>query len=60
MEYQSKVIHSHKSMVDSYNNNTTLTEADINLVKNIKEVDLLVGGPPCQGFSNVGRGKKKK
>ena len=59
MEYQSKVIHSHKSMVDSYNNNTTLTEADINLVKNIKEVDLLVGGPPCQGFSNVGRGKKK-
>jgi DNA (cytosine-5)-methyltransferase 1 len=34
---------------------------DVELVKgieNVKEVDFIIGGPPCQGFSNAGRGKK--
>lgn len=26
----------------------------------VKDVDLIVGGPPCQGFSNVGKGSKNR
>ncbi|MGA9097649.1 MAG: DNA cytosine methyltransferase [Methanotrichaceae archaeon] len=31
----------------------------INLIKNYKlgHIDVIIGGPPCQGFSRVGRGK---
>lgn len=29
-------------------------------LSHINEVDLIVGGPPCQGFSNAGKGKKSQ
>jgi DNA (cytosine-5)-methyltransferase 1 len=35
-----------------------ITNEQLILLKDIKDVDLIVGGPPCQGFSVVGRGKK--
>ena len=28
------------------------------IIKNITDVDFIIGGPPCQGFSTAGRGKK--
>ena len=59
VKYQSLNVHSHKSMVDSYKQSSQATPEQINLIKNTKDVDLLIGGPPCQGFSNVARGKKK-
>ncbi len=33
-----------------------LTKNKISELVNIKNVDMVVGGPPCQGFSTVGRG----
>ena len=34
-----------------------LTTAKLKSLINIKDVDVVIGGPPCQGFSTVGRGK---
>lgn len=59
VEYRSETVHSHKSMTDSYKQTLQATPFQINLIKNVTDVDLVVGGPPCQGFSNVARGKKK-
>ncbi len=46
----------HKLIVDDIRN---ITNADIDqLTKNCKDVDVVIGGPPCQGFSiagNIGR-----
>tara|TARA_Y100001958_G_C21235333_1_gene561628 strand:+ start:1532 stop:2935 length:1404 start_codon:yes stop_codon:yes gene_type:complete len=58
-QFQSELIHSHKSMIDSYKNINEINEDHLKIVKNAQEIDLLVGGPPCQGFSTAGRGKKK-
>lgn len=30
------------------------TNADINTVKSFPKADVIIGGPPCQGFSNLG------
>ena len=35
-----------------------LDEKHFDLVKKVKTVDLLCGGPPCQGFSMIGKSKK--
>lgn len=58
IEFQSENIFTKKSKIQL--DNFDLDEA-YTLFKNIKkgEVELVVGGPPCQGFSNASRGKKK-
>ena len=47
VEYRSETVHSHQSM--------RVLSFQIKLIKSVSDVDLLVGGPPCQGFSNVSR-----
>ena len=43
-----------------YKKSNDLSNSDIEFIKSIKnDVDIVIGGPPCQGFSNVARGKKK-
>ena len=59
VEYRSETVHSHQSMRDSYKQTSQASPFQIKLIKSVSDVDLLVGGPPCQGFSNVARGKKK-
>ena len=34
-----------------------LTKSKLESLVNIDEIDMVVGGPPCQGFSTVGRGQ---
>ncbi|MBL7664816.1 MAG: DNA cytosine methyltransferase [Bacteriovoracaceae bacterium] len=34
-----------------------LTTAQIKKLININDIDMVIGGPPCQGFSTVGRGE---
>ena len=34
-----------------------LTKGELKSLINPDEVDMIVGGPPCQGFSTVGRGQ---
>ena len=41
-----------------YKNAATEEDKRIDVLKEIKDVDLIIGGPPCQGFSSAGRGKK--
>ncbi len=36
---------------------TKLSESALKKLINIKKVDMVIGGPPCQGFSTVGRGE---
>ena len=42
----------------SEDNNTKIYER-IDKVKGVKEIDLIVGGPPCQAYSLIGRGADK-
>ena len=38
-----------------------ISDSDINYIESNKNnIDIVIGGPPCQGFSQVARGKKKK
>ena len=57
-EYQSENVHYHKSYEKLYKNETVLNKESIDKLRHIDDVDLIVGGPPCQGFSNAGRGVK--
>jgi len=34
-----------------------LSKSELSKLINLKEVDMVIGGPPCQGFSTVGRGQ---
>ena len=40
--------------------NVQIEKDHLTYLKSLKDIDLIVGGPPCQGFSNLGRGKKKE
>ena len=44
--------HSHAICMDIHK----LTKAKLTKLIDIKKVDMVIGGPPCQGFSTVGRG----
>lgn len=58
LNYQSNHIHKQK---EKRSDNSDLEEA-INFFNSLQpdNVDLIVGGPPCQGFSTLARGTKKR
>ena len=38
-----------------------ISDSDIKFIESNKNnIDIIIGGPPCQGFSQIARGKKKK
>lgn len=39
-----------------HNDVSKLTAQDILSACNVQEIDCVVGGPPCQGFSSIGKG----
>jgi DNA (cytosine-5)-methyltransferase 1 len=48
--------HNHKHAYPYHGDITKLTNKKIDKILDGQEVDLVVGGPPCQGFSTVGPG----
>lgn len=59
-QYEGEIIHEHETYKNLYKNTSQLNEASLKKLRDISKVDLIVGGPPCQGFSSAGRGKKSK
>jgi DNA (cytosine-5)-methyltransferase 1 len=58
IEFLSETVHVNKTFSNLYKNASTVTKQKVDELKKITDVDLIVGGPPCQGFSNAGRGIK--
>lgn len=57
IEYDKKIAHSYKM---NHSNTTVydqdISEVDFNLLKSQhKNIDIIIGGPPCQGFSQKGK-----
>jgi len=48
--------HNHKSAKALYSSIEKVTESQIQTILQGKTIDILAGGPPCQGFSTVGMG----
>ena len=40
----------------AYHGNNVTQLGDVRGISNVGEIDLLIGGSPCQGFSNIGKG----
>ena len=57
-EFQGEIVNSNKVYEKLYENKSYLDDSTVKYVSSIKNVDLIIGGPPCQGFSAAGRGKK--
>lgn len=48
--------HNHKNAIGLYKDITKLKKSELLKLLENQTVDMVVGGPPCQGFSTVGRG----
>ena len=51
-------IHENSNVKLSYKRSKKILEDNVHVDLQNKNVDLIIGGPPCQGFSNAGRAKK--
>lgn len=58
-KYFASEINNHAITVTQYNFPKTIQLGDIRKinVKDLPKIDLLIGGSPCQGFSNAGHGE---
>lgn len=56
--FQGDKVVKHGSEKILYKNAHKLELPQKEMVRSINEVDLIVGGPPCQGFSSASRGRK--
>ncbi len=57
-EYQGEKVIEHGSNKTLYSKAEDLIEKRLKNVKEKKDIDLIIGGPPCQGFSAASKGKK--
>lgn len=54
--YFSSEIDKYANLVTKHNYPNTIQLGDVQKINNIDNIDLLIGGSPCQGFSSAGKG----
>lgn len=54
----SENIHKSKSSAESYINANSFQSDQFDLINDSSQIDLIIGGPPCQGFSSASKGTR--
>ena len=57
-EFQGEKVFNHGSNKLLYKKAQTLNSEQLKIVKRAKDIDVIIGGPPCQGFSSASKGNK--
>lgn len=58
LEYKSEIVDRNRITHKYYSKKGDVDEGLVDRIKDCNDIDLIVGGPPCQGFSAASRGRR--
>lgn len=58
LEYKSEIVDRNRVSSMYYQNKGDVDQILLEKIRDINDIDLIAGGPPCQGFSNASKGRR--